>query len=142
MVYAYNASNIGGHTKKVTVNAITLFTFSIGNVVGTQIFPSGDAPKYVPGKIAIMVLFTAQIFLSLLLRWTNIRANREKLDKLSTLAEQNEWDETRIQKERERHAFADLTDKEYAHDLNLGVLWLTSSFIEIPSLSTHHELFV
>jgi MFS transporter, ACS family, allantoate permease len=112
MIYAYNASNIAGHTKKVTVNALTLFTFSVGNIVGTQVFLSKDAPEYIPGKIVIMVMFTAQIFLSLLLRRVNIRMNIQKVAGLKVLAEQNGWDEQRILREREKHAFLDLTDKQ------------------------------
>jgi hypothetical protein len=36
---------------------MTLISFSIGNIVGTEIFQPKDAPAYVPGKIAILVSF-------------------------------------------------------------------------------------
>lgn len=38
LLLAWNASNIAGHTKKVTVNAITLVSFAFGNILGTQTF--------------------------------------------------------------------------------------------------------
>ena len=36
LLLAWNASNIAGHTKKVTANAITLVAFAVGNILGTQ----------------------------------------------------------------------------------------------------------
>ncbi|KAI0069066.1 MFS general substrate transporter [Artomyces pyxidatus] len=57
-VYAWNASNTSGHTRKITINAMTLAMFGVGNIVGTEIFIPKDAPAYIPGKIAIMVLLT------------------------------------------------------------------------------------
>ncbi|KIK65345.1 hypothetical protein GYMLUDRAFT_347657 [Collybiopsis luxurians FD-317 M1] len=111
-VYAYNASNTSGHTKKSTVNAMTLLTFSIGNIIGTEIFQPKDAPDYIPAKIAIMVLLTVQLGISLLLRWINLRLNRKKMVQIEKLKASKGWTDVDIQKERERHAFMDLTDKE------------------------------
>ncbi|KAJ4481449.1 MFS general substrate transporter [Lentinula edodes] len=111
-VYAYNASNTSGHTKKSTVNAMTLLTFSIGNIVGTEIFLPKDAPAYIPGKIAIMVLLTVQLGISLLLRCINLRLNRRKFAQIEELKRSRGWTEADVQKEREKHAFMDLTDQE------------------------------
>ncbi|TFK83643.1 MFS general substrate transporter [Polyporus arcularius HHB13444] len=111
-VYAYNASNTSGHTKKNTINAITLVTFSIGNIIGTEIFQPKDAPAYIPGKTAIMVLLTIQLFVSFFLRWINIRLNRQKKKALEEEKARHGWTDEQMQKERERHAFLDLTDKQ------------------------------
>ncbi|KAG2118826.1 MFS general substrate transporter [Suillus discolor] len=111
-IYAYNASNTGGHTKKVTINAMTMATFSIGNIIGTEIFQPKDAPAYIPGKTAIMVLLIVQLFVSFLLRWINIRLNRKRKAHLADLKAQRGWTDDDVQKERERHAFADLTDRQ------------------------------
>ncbi|KAI0751331.1 MFS general substrate transporter [Daedaleopsis nitida] len=111
-VYAYNASNTSGHTKKNTINAITLTTFSIGNIIGTEIFQPKDAPGYIPGKIAIMVLLTVQLFVSFLLRWINLRLNAKKRALLEEERVRRGWTDADMQKERERHAFLDLTDKQ------------------------------
>lgn len=111
-VYAYNASNTSGHTKKSTINAMTLVAFSIGNIIGTEIFQPKDAPDYIPGKIAIMVLLTVQLAVSMLLRWINIRLNAKKQAKIVEEKARRGWTDADIQRERERHAFADLTDKE------------------------------
>ena len=129
-VYAYNASNTSGHTKKVreqppiqhnpcfiaitqnTINAITLSTFSLGNIIGTEIFQPKDAPDYIPGKIAIMVLLSVQIFVSFLLRWINQNMNKKKQAQLEEEKKRHGWTDEDVQKQRERHAFMDLTDKQ------------------------------
>ncbi|TFK55776.1 MFS general substrate transporter [Heliocybe sulcata] len=111
-VYAYNASNTSGHTKKSTINAMTLFTFSIGNIIGTEIFQPKDAPDYIPGKTAIMVLLIVQLGVSFLLRWINIRLNKKNQARLQEEKVRRGWTDEDMQKERERHAFADLTDKQ------------------------------
>ncbi|KAK7056443.1 hypothetical protein VNI00_002998 [Paramarasmius palmivorus] len=111
-VYAYNASNTGGHTKKSTINAMTMVSFSVGNIVGTEIFLPKDAPAYIPGKIAIMVLLTVQLGICWLLRWINLRLNTKKRAQIEALKAEKGWTDEDVQRERERHAFADLTDKQ------------------------------
>lgn len=111
-VYAYNASNTSGHTKKSTINAMTLASFSVGNIVGTEIFLPKDAPAYIPGKIAIMVLLTVQLGISLLLRWVNLRLNKKKRAAIQEEKARKGWTDADVQRERERHAFMDLTDKQ------------------------------
>jgi hypothetical protein len=96
----------------MTINAMTLATFSVGNIVGTEIFQPKDAPAYIPGKIAIMVLLTVQLGVSFLLRWINMRLNVERKAKLAAEQASRGWSDADLQKERERHAFADLTDKQ------------------------------
>ncbi|TRM67974.1 major facilitator superfamily domain-containing protein [Schizophyllum amplum] len=111
-IYSYNASNTSGHTKKNTVNAMTLVSFSVGNIIGTEIFLAKDAPDYIPGKIAILVLLIASLIIALMLRAINLRMNVRRRKALVALQTQNGWADADVQRERERHAFADLTDKE------------------------------
>lgn len=40
------ASNVGGFTKKATVNAMMFVAYSMGNIVGPQLFLSSQAPVY------------------------------------------------------------------------------------------------
>ena len=118
MVYAYNSSNISGYTKRVTINAMTLIIFCVGNIVGTEIFQPQDAPNYIPGKTGIMVLMIIQFFACILLHFINARLNTQKKAKLQALKEQNGWDDERLQQEKDRHAFLDLTDKKYVSQLD------------------------
>lgn len=59
-----------------------------------------------------MVLLTIQLFVSVLLRWINLRLNKQKKAHLEAEKAKNGWTEEDLQKERERHAFMDLTDKQ------------------------------
>ncbi|KDQ29252.1 hypothetical protein PLEOSDRAFT_156985 [Pleurotus ostreatus PC15] len=111
-IYAYNASNTSGNTKKSTINALILVTFALGNIIGTEIFPPKDAPDYIPGKIAIMTLIVIQLGLSFLIRWINLRLNKNKRARMAELKERYGWTDADVEKARERHAFLDLTDKQ------------------------------
>lgn len=112
IIYAWNASNTSGHTKKVTINAMTLVAFALGNIIGTEIFQPKDAPGYVPGKIAILVLMTTQIFICFLLRWLNLRLNRKKREVLEAAKVRHGWTDEDVEQERQKHAFLDMTDKQ------------------------------
>ncbi|KZT24437.1 MFS general substrate transporter [Neolentinus lepideus HHB14362 ss-1] len=111
-IYAYNVGNISGYSKKVTVNALTLVSFSLGNIIGTETFQSRDAPNYIPGKLSIMILLAIEFFLCFLMRWINVRINRKRREALEERKRENEWSDEAIAKDKERHAFLDLTDKE------------------------------
>ena len=111
-IYAYNASNTSGHTKKSTANSMTLVAFSVGNIIGAEIFQPKDAPSYIPGKIAIMVLFSVQLAVVLLLRWINQRINKKKVAHIEVIKRRHDWTDEDIRRDKNKHAFADLTDKE------------------------------
>lgn len=89
-----------------------MVAFGVGNIIGTEIFQPKDAPAYIPGKIAIMVLLTTQLFVSFLIRWINQRLNKKRKIALEEETARRGWSEEDVQKERERHAFLDLTDKQ------------------------------
>jgi len=112
VIYAWNASNTSGHTKKVTLNAMTLVAFALGNIAGTETFQPKDAPGYVPGKVAILILLTAQIFICFILRYINIYMNKKKLKALEDEKVRRNWSDNDVERERQRHAFLDMTDKQ------------------------------
>lgn len=112
IVYAYNASNTSGHTKKVTVNAMTLAAFCIGNIIGSETFLPKDAPNYIPGKLAILILLCASFVLCFVIRWVNIRLNVKKRKHILEMKERNGWTDEDLVKEKQHHAFLDMTDKE------------------------------
>jgi ACS family allantoate permease-like MFS transporter len=96
-----------------TINAMTLVSFAIGNICGSEIFLSKDAPQYIPGKVVIMVLLSVQLVVSFILRWINIRLNKKKAAFLVAEQARRQWSDADLQRERDRHAFMDLTDKQY-----------------------------
>ena len=96
------ASNTSGHTKKVTVNAILLIGYCVGNIIGPQTFRASDAPMYVPAKVSMVVLFCIAMGLNGILLWVNIVENRWR-DKHEPKA---------TPEELERVQLLDLTDKQ------------------------------
>ncbi|KAK5130864.1 hypothetical protein LTR08_001585 [Meristemomyces frigidus] len=106
LLLAWNASNIAGHTKKVTTNAVTLVSFALGNILGTQTFQTSQAPGYIGGKIAIIVTLGCLCFVIVGLRLSNDKLNRRNQEKLAGMSE-GEKDEM-----REKMAFADQTDRQ------------------------------
>ncbi|KAL1620671.1 hypothetical protein SLS54_006027 [Diplodia seriata] len=103
---AWNASNVAGHSKKVTVNALTLVAFCTGNVLGTQTFRSDEAPGYASGKISIMACLAASCVVVVVLRMYNGWLNKRK-DEVLAAMEDGEREVL-----RERMAFADETDRK------------------------------
>ncbi|KAM0702757.1 hypothetical protein Q7P35_010189 [Cladosporium inversicolor] len=73
--YSFSAANQGGHTKKVTMNAILLMSFCLGNILGPLTFRNEDAPRYIPAKLSIVVVDSVAIGTTVLLlmyyRWQN-----------------------------------------------------------------------
>jgi hypothetical protein len=73
-------SAVAGHTKKITMNAIVLMSFCVGNVVGPETFQAKDAPQYIPAKITIVAVLSVAIIttivLDLLYVWENKKRDR------------------------------------------------------------------
>ncbi|OJD39878.1 allantoate permease [Diplodia corticola] len=98
LMYAYVSANIAGHTKKVTMNAVLLISFCLGNIIGPLTFRDGDEPEYMPAKIAIIVADVFSILVIILLRVYYLRENKRR-HRLAV-------------RHRENVEFLDLTDRE------------------------------
>jgi len=105
LLLAWNASNIAGHSKKVTINALTLVSFATGNILGTQTFQAKQAPGYISGKISIIATLGILCFAILVLRWYNDMLNKKNRKALAGMSEE---EKTEL---REKMAFADQTDR-------------------------------
>lgn len=81
IVYSLASANVAGHTKKVTMNAVLLMSFCLGNILGPLTFRTKDAPGYIPAKITLVVTTAVAIIFSLLLEryyaWENRRRDRQ-----------------------------------------------------------------
>ncbi|KAI0834472.1 allantoate permease [Hypoxylon sp. FL0890] len=80
MLYSYSAANYAGHTKKVTMNAMLLLSFCLGNIIGPLTFRDADKPQYLPAKIVIVAstavaLVTTGVLMAYY-RWENKRRDR------------------------------------------------------------------
>jgi len=86
LLYSWVAANIAGHTKKVTMNAILLISFCLGNIIGPLTFRQEDAPDFIPAKIVIVVTCVVAAGLALLLRmyymWENKRRDKKGVERV------------------------------------------------------------
>jgi len=84
LMYSWVSANFAGHTKKVTMNAILLMSFCLGNIIGPLTFRKADAPNYVPAKISIIVCCAVAAVLAGVLRfyyqWENRRRDGTEVD--------------------------------------------------------------
>ncbi|KAJ5720697.1 uncharacterized protein N7483_008631 [Penicillium malachiteum] len=62
----------------ITVAAIYLIGYCVGNIIGPQTFRSSDAPRYVPAEITILVCFAVCICDLVFINWWCQRENRRK----------------------------------------------------------------
>ncbi|KAL5526500.1 hypothetical protein ACEPAF_8224 [Sanghuangporus sanghuang] len=85
-------------------------TLVLGNAIGTETFLPRDAPDYLPGKISMLVPLASQLFICYILRFINPRLNAKKRAHIAELKARNGWTDEDIERERERHAFLDLTN--------------------------------
>lgn len=100
LLYSYAGANYAGHTKKVTMNAILLMSFCLGNIIGPLTFRGKDAPEYIPAKIAIVVTTSFACLMTAVLMAYYTYENKRR-DKLVAGVEHKENSE-----------FLDLTDRQ------------------------------
>lgn len=80
LLYSWVGANYAGHTKKLTMNALLLGSFALGNVLGPLSFRGADAPAYVPAKVTIVAVSAVAMVLCGVLMgyyaWENRRRDR------------------------------------------------------------------
>lgn len=101
------SANTAGYTKKVTVNALNLIGYCIGNIIGPQTFQAADAPDYTPAKIAMVICFALCMFILLLIRFIAVRENKRR----DVLAATGDIDANKVYGDREA-GILDLSDRE------------------------------
>ncbi|KAH8695994.1 putative MFS allantoate transporter [Talaromyces proteolyticus] len=72
------SSNVAGYTKKTTVAALYLIAYCVGNIIGPQVFRPGDAPRYVPAEITIVVCYGVALIDLAFIWWWYQRQNKKK----------------------------------------------------------------
>lgn len=100
LIYSWVAANFAGHTKKVTMNAVLLMSFSLGNIIGPETFQNKDAPEFIPAKITIVVTTLIAMALTVVLRIMYAMENKRRDRKQIGL------------QHRTNQEFLDLTDRE------------------------------
>ncbi|KAL4997483.1 major facilitator superfamily domain-containing protein [Aspergillus recurvatus] len=72
------SSNIGGFTKRATVNAIFFIGYCAGNIAGPQFYIKDEAPVYTTAFTSMLVIFCADAVLLLLFRLYLQRENAKR----------------------------------------------------------------
>lgn len=103
-ILALQSTNVAGSTKKITVTSIGVIAYTVGNIISPQTFQTKDAPRYLPAKISICILYFLITVDLHLIRWFAVRENRRR-DK-----EREELGDKYVVEEN--HEFLDLTDRE------------------------------
>ncbi|KAJ7507107.1 major facilitator superfamily domain-containing protein [Mycena galericulata] len=86
LVFCLTTANVAGQTKRVAANALISGAFSIGNIIGPQLFQPKDAPQFIPAKIILLVTEIATAMIAAALRiyygWqNNIRDAAERKER-------------------------------------------------------------
>ncbi|KAJ7151351.1 putative MFS transporter [Mycena crocata] len=55
LVFCLTTANVAGQTKRVAANALISGAFSVGNIIGPQLFKPKDAPQFIPAKVTLLV---------------------------------------------------------------------------------------
>ncbi|KAL2801910.1 major facilitator superfamily domain-containing protein [Aspergillus granulosus] len=95
LVYAWEAQNTAGDTKRKCTSAVVLIGMCTGNVIGPQLYSIDQAPEYRPGLISNLVMFILVAIIAVLvdvyLYWLNKRhaKRREALGKNARIIDES-----------------------------------------------------
>ncbi|KAF7366791.1 MFS domain-containing protein [Mycena sanguinolenta] len=108
LVFCLTTANVAGQTKRVAANALISGAFSVGNIIGPQLFKPKDAPQYIPAKIILLVteIVTAMIAAALRIYYGWQNSKRDA-------AEKREHERTDVKVEEVANIeWLNLTDRE------------------------------
>ncbi|PBK61772.1 MFS general substrate transporter [Armillaria solidipes] len=71
-------SNLPGRTKRTVTSSFTFVCFCVGNMCGSQIFRSKDAPTYTPGVVGCSICFGLDFLVIVAWRTTLVLRNRRR----------------------------------------------------------------
>ncbi|CAO2650296.1 Nn.00g015880.m01.CDS01 [Neocucurbitaria sp. VM-36] len=107
LTLSMSSGNVGGFTKKSTVNAMIFIAYCTGNLIGPQLFFDREAPGYSSAFLSMMICFAVAFLLCFILRVYLIWENRKR-----------DHDAHAVEASAEESAndinLADRTDKEMA----------------------------
>jgi ACS family allantoate permease-like MFS transporter len=103
-ILGLTSTNVAGSTKKVTVAVIQTIAYTVGNIISPHTFQAKDAPRYLPAKIAICIIYFLITVDLYGIRWLAVRENRRR-DRVK----EGKRDTYVVEKNDE---FLDLTDRE------------------------------
>jgi hypothetical protein len=78
MIISLITRNIAGQTKKGFTMTMLFIGWAVGNLIAPQIFQNSDAPRYLHGFLAHIVIYAVYVCLVLVTRIILVRRNRSK----------------------------------------------------------------
>lgn len=78
LLYSWNSANTAGHTKKLARNGLTMIAFSLGSLIGPQLFRAHEKPDYRSAKVTLLITSIVCVPLSLLVGLISKRENEKK----------------------------------------------------------------
>ena len=103
-ILGLTSTNIAGSTKKVTVACIGTIAYTVGNIISPHTFQVKDAPRYLPAKISIVIIYFLITVDLYVIRWLAVRENRRRDERKAELG-----DAYVVEK---NHEFLDLTERQ------------------------------
>ncbi|KAH9206950.1 putative MFS allantoate transporter [Leptodontidium sp. 2 PMI_412] len=103
-ILGLTSTNIAGSTKKVTVACIGTIAYTVGNIISPHTFQAKDAPRYLPAKISIVIIYVLITIDLYVIRWLAVRENSKR-----DAAKAAQGDSYIVEK---NHEFLDLTDRQ------------------------------
>lgn len=98
MIISLITRNIAGQTKKGVTMTMVFIGWAVGNLIAPQIFQTSDAPRYLHGFLAHIVIYAVYLVLVVVTRWILVARNRVKMQETPEVSHDL--------------AFQDLTDRE------------------------------
>ncbi|KAJ9242038.1 hypothetical protein DTO169E5_3259 [Paecilomyces variotii] len=105
-ILGLTSSNVAGSTKKITVSCIQTIAYTVGNIISPHTFQAKDAPRYLPAKISITIIYFLITVDLLVIRWVATRENERRDREKEVLEREGAYV---VQDNQE---FLDLTDRE------------------------------
>lgn len=78
LVLSWPAINISGQTKRAVGNAMQITIGNCGAVLGTQLYRTGDQPRYIVGHSMALGYLVANVVLCIVLRTVLSRENKRR----------------------------------------------------------------
>ncbi|KAJ5771903.1 hypothetical protein N7520_002432 [Penicillium odoratum] len=121
MIYAWEAQNTAGDTKRKCTSAAVLVGMCTGNVIGPQLYSRSQAPAYRPGLIANLAMFILVAVLSIFTDIYLIAINKKHAKKREALGRSaNTVDESMLTKDKmETSKALELEDVRDIHNGNV-----------------------
>lgn len=109
-------SNVAGRTKKTLISSATFLGYCVGNMVGSQIFKTKDAPQYLPGTIGAATCCGLECILICLWRGYYMWQNRRR-DRLATASGLSKEEQERVGREMGERDVTDMKNPYFRYTM-------------------------